>query len=438
MLFLIGVVLFAVGLLVSIALHEVGHLVPAKRSGVKVTQYMVGFGPTLWSTRRGETEYGLKWIPLGGYIRMIGMFPPRRGDAPGRLRSSSTGPFQAMIEDARNVSLDEVAPGDEDRVFYRQPVRRKVLIMMSGPLMNLLIAFVLLAISFSFIGTPTYAATTQIAVVPQCVAPAGADRSGGCQPGDPASPAAAAGIREGDRIVSFSGRPISEWAQLQKLIRSQPAGPVQIGVERDGAKEVLTADLVRTERPRSATDATPVDVGFLGVSPKQVVAGRDTLALTALPGQLWNGLWQTGKAVAGVPQRMVGVWNAAFSGQTREADGPVGIVGVGRIGGEVAALADVPLYAKLSQLIAILGSVNLALFVFNLIPLLPLDGGHVAGALWEGLRRQFAKLRSRPDPGPVDVARMLPVAYSVALVLIGMSALLLYADIVNPVRLGNM
>ena len=401
MLYLLGVLLFAVGIMVSIALHEVGHLVPAKRSGVKVTQYMVGFGPTLWSRRRGETEYGIKAIPFGGYIRMIGMFPPRPGDAPGRLRSSSTGPFQAMVEDARRVSLDEVELGDEDRVFYKQPVRRKVLIMMGGPVMNLVLAVILLGIAFSGIGAPTYAATTSIAIVPECVAP----------------PA---------------------WSQLQGLIRRQPAGPVQLQVERDGAIETLTADLVRTERPTSAQDPTPVEVGFLGVSPRQVISGRETLPVTALPGRLWDGLTLTAGAVARVPQRMVGVWNAAFSGGVREIDGPIGVVGVGRLGGEVAALPDIPAYAKFSQLVAILGSLNMALFIFNLVPLLPLDGGHVAGALWEGARRQVARLRRRPDPGPVDVARMLPVAYSVALLLVGMSALLLYADIVNPVRLSNL
>src|SRR3954451_5639527 len=112
--YVLGVLLFAVGLAASIALHEIGHLVPAKRSGVKVTQYMVGFGPTMWSRRRGETEYGVKWIPLGGYIRMIGLFPPKPGEDPRRLRASSTGPFRAMVDDARRVSMEEVAPGDED------------------------------------------------------------------------------------------------------------------------------------------------------------------------------------------------------------------------------------------------------------------------------------------------------------------------------------
>src|SRR5690606_26373899 len=136
----VGIVAFAIALLASIALHEVGHLVPAKLFGVKVSQYMVGFGRTLWSRRRGETEYGVKAIPLGGYVRMIGMLPPEPGDSPDKLRSASTGPFQSMIEDARRAAKVEIEPGDEDRVFYRQPWWKKFLVMLGGPLMNVLIA----------------------------------------------------------------------------------------------------------------------------------------------------------------------------------------------------------------------------------------------------------------------------------------------------------
>ncbi|MGL5860966.1 MAG: site-2 protease family protein, partial [Phycicoccus sp.] len=135
--FALGVLFMAVGIAGSIALHEVGHLVPAKRFGVRVTQYMVGFGPTVWSRRRGETEYGVKAIPLGGYIRMIGMFPPRPGESPGTVRASSTGRFSQLVDEARAATLEEVRPGDENRVFYKLSVPKKLAIMLGGPVMNL-------------------------------------------------------------------------------------------------------------------------------------------------------------------------------------------------------------------------------------------------------------------------------------------------------------
>ena len=141
-----------------------------------------------------------------------------------------------------------------------------------------------------------------------------------------------------------------------------------------------------------------------------------------------------------IPQKMVGVVQAAFGSGQRDPEGPISVVGVGRVGGEVAN-ADPPpqggTMAKFITLFGLIASLNLALFVFNLIPLLPLDGGHVAGALWEGVKRHAARLLNRPDPGYVDVAKALPVAYTVSSVLIVMSALLIYADIVNPVRLGG-
>jgi membrane-associated protease RseP (regulator of RpoE activity) len=435
MLTVVGIVLFALGILVSIALHEVGHLVPAKRSGVKVTQYMVGFGPTLWSTRRGETEYGLKWIPLGGYIRMIGMFPPARGSDPRRLRTSSTGPFQAMVEDARRVSLEEVGPGDEDRVFYRQPVRRKLLIMLGGPTMNLLIAAVLFTVVLVGIGIPS--STTQIADVSRCVIPAAtiaAEQRTDCRVGDPPSAAAAAGLRPGDRIVGFDGRPVTGWEQLSRDIRAAGDRVVMVGIERDGARQDVPVDLIATDRRSLDDPERLVRVGFLGVAPTRVLEQQP---LSAVPGRMWEFTALTARAMASIPQRMVGVWDAAFGGGERDPEGPIGIVGVSRIGGEVAASTEFELGEKVGGFLGLLASLNMALFVFNLLPLLPLDGGHVAGALWEGARRQLARLRGHPDPGPVDVAKLLPVAYGVALVLVGMSALLLYADIVNPVRLAG-
>ena len=428
---IVGIVVFAVGLLLSIALHEVGHLVPAKRFGVRVTQYMVGFGRTVWSVRRGETEYGIKALPFGGYIRMIGMFPPGRGEDEHHLRRSSTGPFQSLVESAHASARQELRPGDEHRVFYRKHWWQKVIIMLGGPTMNLVIATVLLAVVLCGIGIPVYAATTSVSSLSQCVVPADRQQAT-CQPGDPTAPAAAAGVQPGDRIVAVAGEATPDWKAAQAAIRDHPGQRVDLVVERAGRRVVLPLTLATTQRA-SSEDPTPREVGFLGVVPQQVVDHRETAPLSAVPSAVGGSLVQVAGLVVNLPARMVGVWQAATGGE-RDADGPIGIVGAGRIGGEIAAQPD-PLYAKAGGLLAMLASVNLALFVFNLVPLLPLDGGHVAGALWEALRRAIARLRRRADPGFVDVAKALPVAYAVAVLLIGMSALLLYADIVNPVRL---
>jgi Zn-dependent protease len=144
---------------------------------------------------------------------------------------------------------------------------------------------------------------------------------------------------------------------------------------------------------------------------------------------------RTVEAVIAFPTRVVGVWDAAFGGQERDICGPVGVVGAGRIGGEIASSDGVAVTDRVAGFIALLASFNLAIAVFNLIPLLPLDGGHIAGALWEGLKRGWARLWGKPMPPPVDVAKGLPIAYAAAILLIGVAVLLLYADIVNPVRL---
>jgi membrane-associated protease RseP (regulator of RpoE activity) len=227
MLFALGVLALLLGVMLSIALHEVGHLVPAKRSGVKVTQYMVGFGPTLWSRRRGETEYGIKAIParrLHPDDRHVPAAPrPRRGrDAP------AGGEHRLDARHGRGGAgreVDRIKPEDTDRVFYKLPVRRKVLIMLGGPTMNLLIGLTLLTILLLSYGLPK--ATTVVEAVPDCVLPAAAAPARGCEPADPVAPAKLAGIRPGDRVVGFDGRAIKEWSELQGLIRAAGAREVR-------------------------------------------------------------------------------------------------------------------------------------------------------------------------------------------------------------------
>ncbi len=434
----VGVLAFAVGILLSIALHEIGHLVPAKLFGIKVTQYMVGFGRTVWSLRRGETEYGFKAIPLGGYVRMIGMFPPEPGDDPRKLRSASTGPFQALIEDARRAVKIEIEPGDEARVFYRQAWWKKLIVMLGGPMMNVVIALTLAAGLLMTFGNPNEPVLTPVASsVSECVIPASEQRTE-CRDTDPVAPAAAAGIRPGDRLVSIDGKAISTWDDAREVIRNLTAGDVPVVVERDGRKLTLTAPIIVSERPTvdsTAEDIRYENVGFLGVSPTIDHYQREDFA--GVVGWMGDFSATMAKAVASIPQRMGGVWDAAFSGGDRDPNGPIGIVGAGRIGGEIASADELAVGQRIASFVMLLASFNMAIALFNLIPLLPLDGGHIAGALWEAVKRGWAKVTRGPTPKPVDVAKALPLAYGVAAVLIGMAVLLLYADIVNPVRLSG-
>ncbi|HPB72520.1 MAG TPA: site-2 protease family protein [Phycicoccus sp.] len=447
----VGVLAAAFGVGASIALHEVGHLLPAKRFGVRVTQYMVGFGPTVWSRRRGETEYGLKLIPLGGYVRMIGMFPPQPDDAPGTVRTSSTGRFRALADDARKAAAEELLPGDDHRVFYKLSTPRKLAVMLGGPVMNLLIAAVLLTGVITLHGAATPGEGALVTSVAQCVVPVTEATATPSCAGRPGTPAAAAGLAPMDTIVSIDGSPVRVTGDVARLIRPRVGQPTEVVIERQGERRQVTltpiantvAALDAQGHPQrdAAGNLVTTTAGFVGVSMTAPTVYVPQ-SITTVPGVLADGVWRTAGAIVAIPQKLVGVWQAAFGQQERAVDSPMSVVGVGRVAGEVSAgkldlLIGRNAADKAWFLVGLIASLNLMLFVFNLIPMLPFDGGHVAGALWEGLKRQWARLRGRPAPAYVDVAKGMPIAYAVSIVLIAMSVLLMYADVVNPIKLGG-
>ncbi|MFB8381911.1 M50 family metallopeptidase [Streptomyces rubiginosohelvolus] len=426
----LGIAVFVVGLLFSIAWHELGHLSTAKMFGIRVPQYMVGFGPTLWSKKKGDTEYGIKAIPAGGYIRMIGMFPP---GPDGRLEARSTSPWRGMIEDARSAAFEELQPGDEKRLFYTRKPWKRVIVMFAGPFMNLVLAvaiFMGVAMTFGF-----QTQTTEVGGVQQCVIAQSENRDK-CAPKDPVSPAKAAGLQEGDKIVAFAGTEVDDWATLSDRIR-ETIGPATIVVERGGKEVTLNAVLLKNDvaKKDSNGEIIPkefVKAGYLGFAARtEIVPLGFGDSVVRMGDMIENGV----DSIIALPSKIPALWDAAFSDGERADDSPVGVVGAARIGGEVMNL-DIPAQNQVAMMLFLLAGFNLSLFLFNMLPLLPLDGGHIAGALWESLRRNVAKVFRRPDPGPFDVARLMPVAYVVAGLFICFTLLVLVADIVNPVKIS--
>jgi membrane-associated protease RseP (regulator of RpoE activity) len=441
----LGVLIFVFAILASIGLHEFGHLIPAKKFGGKVTQWFVGFGPTVFSRRIGETEYGVKAIPLGGYVKIVGMLPPGKGeeavvDEHGEtlVRQSNTGMFTQLISDARAAEWEHVKPEDSDRLFYKFRSWQKVVVMAGGPMVNIAIAFFLFWGVFATVGQIVGADAEPVVdeVIP-CIVPADEDGRA-CtaeELRDNPSPAAAAGLQAGDRFVSFNGTPVTDWEQVQQAIRDNGDGTATMVVERDGEQVELEATTQVEPRPIDAAspeELTPV--GFLGVMPVATPI-YETGGPVYTAQQMGGMAVDTVQALAQLPVKVWGVAKAIVGLEERDPYGPVSVVGGGRLAGEVAAHDAFPVQDKVVSLVMLIAGFNFFIGMFNFLPLLPLDGGHIAGALWEALRRGVARLRGRPDPGYVDVAKLLPVAYVVGAAMLVMGVVLIVGDLVVPLHL---
>jgi membrane-associated protease RseP (regulator of RpoE activity) len=394
---LLGWVIFIVALLFSVMLHETGHFVTAKKFGMKVTQYFVGFGATLWSTKRGETEYGVKLLPLGGFVKIVGM-----------------------------TSMDEVDPADEPRSFRRHPGWQRFIVLVAGSTMHFVLALVLLFILGAGIGLDNNN-TTQLGPVSPCVpASAKAFSTNTCAPGDKPSPAKAAGLHAGDKVTSFDGKSTSTWTGLGTVIRDTPTGrPVPVVVQRDG--KTLTLDVTLATVPgRSGS--------YLGIEDTNVFQRYSPVRSVSYAGSMFGQvLTGSAKVIGQLPSAVPHLF--AKNRASTAAGQVTSVVGAGNITGQVVS-ANVGWQVKVDYVLLIVASLNIFVGAFNLLPLLPLDGGHIAIVLYERVRAWFARLRGRADPGLVDYTKLVPVSVGVFGVLVFFGLLLILADIVNPVGLA--
>ncbi|MEW1821368.1 M50 family metallopeptidase [Arthrobacter sp. NPDC080031] len=345
-----------------------------------------------------------------------------------------------MVSQTRAAEFELVEPGDADRLFYKLPAAKKILVMVAGPGVNIALAFLCFLCVYGIYGVHSVEPTGRpaVSVVSDCVIPQDAKRTA-CQDSDQVSPARAAGLRPGDVVISFNSQPVTSWSQLSDLIHANGDSVAAMEVERDGTQVKLQASHT-IAMPRDLDGDGPKEtatVGFLGVEPesREVVTRHGPVYTMERMGEM------TGHAVSSIvqlPARVYNVAQAIFGQGERAQDGPMSVIGGSRLAGEVAASTKpgLDIGGKAALLGLVVGSFNLFIGVFNLIPLLPLDGGHIAGSAFEGARRCLARRFSRPDPGHVNVARQLPVAYLIGFAMLSMSLVLMVGDIVVPLKSG--
>jgi membrane-associated protease RseP (regulator of RpoE activity) len=390
------VLVVILGIVVMIFLHELGHYLTAKWSGMKVTEFFIGFGPKIWSFRRGETEYGLKVVPAGAYVRIIGM-----------------------------NNLDEVDPVDEPRTYRQKSFPERLLVVSAGSLMHFAQAFVLLVVLLGVVGFPG----RSIANPP--------DRASAWEintvEGD--SAAQAAGLEEDDLIVAVDGVPVSRYDELSDALAPYDVGDeVRLTVERDGVERTVEAEL--GPRPAGVPGGEPGSP-FLGVGSSKHFSDEPIglgTAIVRAPGEMLRFTGQTFGAMAGFfsPDGIgdfatnVGEANdrdsgSGGSGSSADDDGRlISIIGVVQLGSQ-----DVE--NRGAFLLALFFSLNMFIGIFNMLPLLPLDGGHAAMAIYE-------RIRSRPGRTyHADFAKLLPLTYAVVMVLVVLGVTAMYLDIVDPI-----
>lgn len=393
----VGVVIFVVALLISVGLHELGHLVPAKKFGMKTTRYFIGMGPTLWSTTKGETEYGVKALPIGGFCKIIGM-----------------------------TSIEDVEPEDEPRAFRRAPAWQRVVVLLGGSFMHFVLASVLLFGLALCLGIENDNSTV-LGPVSACVpANAHAAATSTCTKGDAKSPAVLAGLKEGDKITSFNGQRASTYTQLAAKIKDVKAGTtVPVVVDRHGKSLTLRATVASVKGRQG---------GFLGITTAPVYDSVSPLGALAFTGRSWAQTI-TGEvaAVGSIPSEIPRLFDRQHA--SSGGSGVTSMVGVAEVTGQVVA-QPVGWAPKVNFVVQLIATINIFVGIFNLLPILPLDGGHILAVFCERVRAWWARIRRRPDPGMFDLQKLVPVSFSIFAVIVAFSLAVLVSNILYPVNIG--
>jgi membrane-associated protease RseP (regulator of RpoE activity) len=378
---LLGIVAFVVALLFSVMVHEFGHYITARKYGMWVSEFFVGFGKRIWSVQRGETEFGVKAIPAGGYCKIEGMSPS-----------------------------DELPQGQEDRAFYRASSAKKLVVLGAGSFLHFVLGFVLLFTLFAGIGTNQVLPEIREVV--------------------PNSAAQAAGIQAGDEVISINGKKVTEWYKDVEVIRESKGTKLTLVVNRNGEEITVKAAARLTDMDGTKRYVLGI-VNDVGLRRSGLFVSLKNSA-TVTKGFLVESVKSLGK----LPEKIPALWGATVRGEERDANGLVGVVGVARVSGEAVGSDKLTPMERLATFVLIVASLNIFVGVFNLLPILPLDGGHMAVAIADSIRALFARFRGRPRPAPIDVTVLTPITMVVFVILATLTLLLLVADVINPVVLN--
>jgi len=374
-----GIIAFAIALLLSVMVHEFGHYITAKRFDMKVTEFFLGFGKRLWSFTRGETEFGIKAIPAGGYCRIEGMTP-----------------------------RDEMPIGEESRAFFGATTTRKLIVLGAGSFAHFVIGFLLIFSIFFGVGVNTLLSDiSQVA---------------------PNSAAAAAGFQPGDKITAVNGKKVTNWYEDSQAIRDSQGKELSFTVLRDGNEITISATPTYVESDKRYVLGVVTKIGTQreGFIPSISESGRAIAVLTR----------ESVKALIALPTKVPQLIRQTFGGEERDPNGLVGVVGAARVSGDAVSSNKLNNTERLGTFLLLVASLNIFVGLFNLLPLLPLDGGHMAVAIADEIRAFFARLRGKPRPAGIDVNVLTPITMTVFVVLAVLTSILLIADIFNPVSLN--